>query len=97
MRVVIKRIGPSEISKLLSELYYAPKVSEVFMKERDSYLLEKISWQDIGPNKDGQRIIRVAKADDRLLKREPISEDEFLLREGKQKKIDFVDLTGEDN
>lgn len=67
------------------------------MEERDSYLLENFSWQNIEPNESGKRIIRVAKADDRLIKREPMLENEYLLRSGKQKIIDFVDLTQDDN
>lgn len=93
MRVIIKRIGPSETSKLLSELYYVPHVSEVFMEERDAYLLENFSWQNIEPNSKGERIVAVAKADDRLIKREPIEGDEFVLRTGKQKKIEVIDLS----
>lgn len=67
------------------------------MEERDSYLLENFSWQNIEPNESGKRIIRVAKADDRLIKREPMLENEYLLRSGKQNIIDFVDLTQDDN
>lgn len=95
MRLLVKRLGPSEISKMLSELYYAPNVSEVFMEERDSYLLENFSWQDIEPNTKGERVVAVAKADDRLIKREPITEDTYALRAGKQKKIVVIDLTDE--
>lgn len=95
MRGVIDRLGPSETSKLLSDLNYVPKVSEVFMDERDSYLLENFSWQDIEPNSKGTRIVSVAKADDRLIKREPIEENEYLLMIGRQKKIEIVDLTNE--
>lgn len=87
MRSVIKRIGSSEISKILSELYYVPNVSEVFMEERDSYLMENFSWEAIEPNARGHRIITVAKADDRLIKRELVEEDDNLFLNGKQKKI----------
>lgn len=96
MRLVVKRLGPSETSKLLSELYYAPNVSEVFMEERDSYILENWSYNDIEPNRNGERIVVVAKADDRLVKREPMEEDESLISNGKQKKITFIDLTIDD-
>lgn len=93
MRAVIDRLGPSETSKVLSDLYYVPKVSEVFMEERDSYLLEHFDWRNIEPNNNGDRIIHTAKADNRLLKREPIEEIDYLIKEGKQKKIDLIDLT----
>ncbi|HCZ46822.1 MAG TPA: hypothetical protein DHV20_08750 [Brochothrix thermosphacta] len=96
MRFIIKRLGPSETSKIVSDLRCAPNVSEVFMEERDYYLVENWSFEKIKPNQKGDRLIAVAKADDRLLKREPLEEDEFLLKEGKQKKIVFVDLTQED-
>lgn len=63
------------------------------MEERDSYILENWSYNDIEPNRNGERIVAVAKVDDRLVKREPMEEDESLISNGKQKKITFIDLT----
>lgn len=93
MRQVVEHVCPFKASLLVTSSGYAPAVDEVYKEERDTYLLEKFSWQDLEPNKDGERIVAFAKVDETLLKREPMEEDGYLIRHKRQNKVHFVDLS----